>query len=53
MTKQITTEDVRQFRARAIMDGDVAMVRRCDRALEGQPDAWWLVRTAISAESTR
>ena len=44
----INTNDVRALRERAHRAADAALVARCDRALAGEQDAWWLVRTALA-----
>lgn len=45
----ITTQDVRDLKQMSLNAGDTAMVERCDRALAGEQDAWWLCKEAIIA----
>ncbi len=45
---EITVADVEMLRARALVAGNTEIVTRCDHAVAGQQDAWWLVRGQLA-----
>jgi len=47
--KQITVQDIKIFQSAAKQAGDHLLVARCARAIAGEQDAWWLVRSAINS----
>lgn len=50
--KQITVQDVRTLKISAVGRNDRELAARCDRAIAGEQDAWWLVRCHLSGRDS-